>query len=309
MHLAELLRLEDKTLKKLLDVYRTSLADLLDELELTPESTFKAQHLRGLVAQLEAGVREMERRFGEAMRGELREVQQLSLFQGLEEVLDLQRRAPAPQQLISKPVLDAVYAPLIDAPRVLAVREGSLLSTRAWTGGQITTINNTVTSGVLQSKSPKQIAEELRRTLGPKVEEWKVERIARTEFWRAVNAAKHEGAEETARRFPSLELWHVWNAVLDGKTCAFCRAMDGKRVRAGTGETFTYANPKGEEVSVSYPPVHPHCRCSIVTWSDRWGSKKLEGDGEDRSTVESRKEDREARRRERELERARRFET
>ncbi|MGH7298380.1 MAG: phage minor head protein, partial [Polyangiaceae bacterium] len=56
--------------------------------------------------------------------------------------------------------------------------------------------------------------------------------------------------DDLGRSLLAPELFKVWSAVLDRKTCAFCFAKDGQ-VR-GLHESFSAS-----------PPVHPNCRCIV----------------------------------------------
>lgn len=48
------------------------------------------------------------------------------------------------------------------------------------------------------------------------------------------------------------EDWIVWSAILDAKTCADCRYLDGTAIRAD------------EAFPLGAPPLHPFCRCVPV---------------------------------------------
>jgi len=78
---------------------------------------------------------------------------------------------------------------------------------------------------------------------------WRIDRIASYEAW-AAGQAQRVALAKAASKAGGGDLWLVWDATLDRRTCARCAALDGKRVRASSG----FANP---------PPLHGHCRCSI----------------------------------------------
>lgn len=77
-----------------------------------------------------------------------------------------------------------------------------------------------------------------------------LERIAVTETASAFNDERRRVYQDLAKSSLAPELFKVWNAVLDRRTCAFCFGKDGQ-VRA-LHESF------GET-----PPVHPNCRCIV----------------------------------------------
>lgn len=78
-----------------------------------------------------------------------------------------------------------------------------------------------------------------------------LERIAVTETSSAFNDERRRIYADLTKSSLAPELFKVWSAVLDRRTCAFCFGKDGQ-VR-GLHESF------GGET----PPVHPYCRCII----------------------------------------------
>jgi hypothetical protein len=77
-----------------------------------------------------------------------------------------------------------------------------------------------------------------------------LERIAATETASAFNDERRRAYGDLAKSSLGSELFKVWNAVLDRRTCALCFGKDGQ-VRA-LHESF------GDT-----PPVHPNCRCVV----------------------------------------------
>ena len=64
----------------------------------------------------------------------------------------------------------------------------------------------------------------------------------------------HAAAEATAKGYKETGVSeYQFDASLDLKTCAVCGALDGKTFPASVRET-----------GVSYPPIHPRCRCTTV---------------------------------------------
>lgn len=78
-----------------------------------------------------------------------------------------------------------------------------------------------------------------------------LERAAATETSSAFNDERRRIYGDLAKSSLAPELFKVWSAVLDRRTCAFCFGKDGQ-VRA-LHESF------GGET----PPVHPYCRCVV----------------------------------------------
>lgn len=74
--------------------------------------------------------------------------------------------------------------------------------------------------------------------------------IAATETASAFNDERRRAFDDLAKSSLAPELFQVWSAVLDRKTCSFCFGKDGQ-MRA-LHESFGDA-----------PPVHPSCRCIV----------------------------------------------
>lgn len=101
--------------------------------------------------------------------------------------------------------------------------------------------------------------------------------IAQTEVTRFSNAVAKALYKQAGFQYMR------WVAIIDHKTCPFCRHLNGKIV--GIGENFlekdevlTVDNGNGRKVSftadyeaVGHPPIHPHCRCFVVPVNDLRG--------------------------------------
>jgi hypothetical protein len=101
------------------------------------------------------------------------------------------------------------------------------------------------TALVLSEDDPARAPETAARARAPGLG-----RIAATETASAFNDERRRAFDDLAKSSLAPELFRVWSAVLDRKTCAFCFGKDGQ-VRA-LHESFGAS-----------PPVHPNCRCII----------------------------------------------
>lgn len=71
--------------------------------------------------------------------------------------------------------------------------------------------------------------------------------------------AYNEERVAVAREATDEEIWRVWDATLDARTCSICRAADGMIV--ALHESFPLGEP-GD--------VHPNCRCSFTLTTARF---------------------------------------
>lgn len=94
--------------------------------------------------------------------------------------------------------------------------------------------------------------------------------VARSEVVRSSNA----GAQMAYKQAEIKEL--EWLDTDDSHTCLFCKALDGKIIGVeGTflkvGESVEVTDEEGKKKkytnryeAISYPPLHPNCRCTII---------------------------------------------
>ena len=267
-HLRELLKLEDSAVKGLLSVYREESKRLLDEIELTPDDTFRAQYLRQILAQVEAGVAQMEARVAGRLAAESFKAQEVGLRHAQAELAKGLAQFPAPIPTPSSAALEAVYAPIINLPALVAYRENSRLSLKRWAGGEAADIQRTITKSILEYKTPRQIRRELEQVMGPKAKAHEIERIARTEFRNAAQLAYDEGNRTIDEEFPELALMNVWDARLD-RSCSVCRRLNGQQRAVGQD----FVDPATGK-RYARPTVHPNCHCALRVWRKGWDKFK-----------------------------------
>lgn len=79
---------------------------------------------------------------------------------------------------------------------------------------------------------------------------WRLDRTATTETvdgWNAETQRLNDLAEALG-----FEITETWSAILDSRTCGWCRALDGNSI----------VRP---ERFADLPPLHPSCRCLVLT--------------------------------------------
>ena len=106
--------------------------------------------------------------------------------------------------------------------------------------------------GIMNNEDVDALAERVKGVMG--VGEVRAKAIARTESNRAENMGELDAWKQTG-----LPVTKTWKAVIDSKTSAICKALDGKTV--GINEKFTV---RGQEFES--PPSHVNCR-SLLEYS------------------------------------------
>lgn len=137
------------------------------------------------------------------------------------------------EKFISKPWLDSDFSSRIWADKDKLLRELE------------TALSSSFVRGDPLQRTTKQFAERMG------VSENRAATLLHTESAHAAAEATVKGYKETGVSE------YQFDASLDLKTCAVCGALDGK--------TFPVS---ARETGVSYPPIHPRCRCTTVPMTE-----------------------------------------
>ncbi len=152
--------------------------------------------------------------------------------------------APSPDQV--KTVLNAEF-------------EGKDYSKRIWgnTEKLATELKDIMAAAVINGENSRVVAQKLAERMG--VQFSHAQRLVRTEMNRILNQAsldaiKDAGGEE-----------YEFLAIEDDRTCGRCLRLNRKRFKI-----------EAKKVGVNCPPVHAHCRCTIIShfaWEDEGTDK------------------------------------
>lgn len=86
------------------------------------------------------------------------------------------------------------------------------------------------------------------------------------------NAAREQAYADAVPAIPGLQ--KMWLVTRDERTCPLCLAHWGEAVPVEAEfdheRTFGTTAPKIYGGTLSHPPLHPRCRCTITTWHPRW---------------------------------------
>ena len=128
-------------------------------------------------------------------------------------------------------------------------------------------IRNVLAQGRDMGLNKEELATRLREIMN--TDEWRVQRLARTEEHRSANKASVDAMSQLMNE-TGAKIYKVWRTV-SATPCEFCQAMDGKKELA----TNTFL-PKGESVvgsdggifnntfvDVDAADLHPNCHCRI----------------------------------------------
>lgn len=107
-------------------------------------------------------------------------------------------------------------------------------------------LNEVIPQAFILGKNPREFAAEISEKLGTSYNN--AVRLARTEFIHIATQSRYQQMKDTG-----LFDMYEYVATLDSRTSEICQAMDNKR--------FRFSEYKQ---GVTAPPLHPHCRSTIV---------------------------------------------
>jgi DNA topoisomerase-1 len=120
-------------------------------------------------------------------------------------------------------------------------------------------IQGIIEDGVKQGWSNDIIAANIEDKVGRKYDDWedyRSDRIARTETIRATNGAAKEAYLQSG-----VVEGIYWLATKDDLTCPICMELNGKFIKLNGKSAFFEADEYGDGTT---PPRHVNCRCTIV---------------------------------------------
>ena len=146
---------------------------------------------------------------------------------------------PSPDQI--KAVLNAPY-------------DGRDFSARIWkdTDRLAAELKDMMSAAIINGENSHAVAQKLAQKMG--VQYSHAERLIRTEMNRILNESALESMKQADAKS------YVFIAIEDGRTCKGCKKKNGK--------TFKISQ---KVIGQNFPPLHPHCRCTIAgrfDWED-----------------------------------------
>lgn len=129
--------------------------------------------------------------------------------------------------------------------RLLAAR--SFESIKGVTQTMSSKMNQILSNGVLQGKSPQKIASEMSKSIRG-LSKVQAQKIANTEIVHAQSEAQLDGFEELGE--DSVGVYAEWATAGDGDVCPQCKSLEGT--------VYTISAARG------LIPLHPNCRCAWI---------------------------------------------
>jgi hypothetical protein len=259
-HIQEVLKLEERQARQLLTRYKEVRQELRDRLDYIPEGTFTSQRLRGVLVQVEAAIAAMS----SSLKTGMNDLAKESALKGVDHQLAEIRK-------FDKEFLGAVTP--IDVNRVLVMEETNnfLLnkyesSIDAYGQDLISQITSTLSTQALMEAPLSTVVRNLGRFF--QGEEWKLHRIARTEFHGVYNIAKMKSMSGVRDDYlPDLQKTLIH--PMDARTGDDSKLLARKNPIVGVDEPFKYTY-KGKVRVFMAPPDRPNDRAILVPYRQVW---------------------------------------
>ena len=151
-----------------------------------------------------------------------------------------------------------IMAPVINREAIKTIIEypyaGKMFSDRIWDNKDalVKHIKQNLTAGIIRGDSIQKIARQLKKDLN--VLYYQAERLVRTETNYAMNQGHLKGYADSG-----VVEKYEFLAAIDSRTSKLCKNQNGKVYKLSDAV-----------VGVNFPPLHPHCRSTVIPILEDW---------------------------------------
>lgn len=151
-----------------------------------------------------------------------------------------------------------IMAPVINREATKTIIEypyaGKMFSDRIWDNKDalVKHIKQTLTAGIIRGDSIQKMSRQLKKDLN--VLYYQAERLVRTETNYAMNQGHLKGYADSG-----VVEKYEFLAAIDSRTSKLCKNQNGKVYKLSDAT-----------VGVNFPPLHPHCRSTVVPVLEDW---------------------------------------
>lgn len=253
--------LNKREVKKMMKLYKSIRLELIDRLHSMPKGTFTSQRMRSTLVQIDAALVEMQRILGKGIK-------ESSMILGERSSEDLIKEI----NTFDKEFTGAVFPLDLDAALVASKTSNFLFerhesSLEAYSKALRQDFAMELTEAVLTGKSNSEIVMELGQKF--KGEQWKLERIARTELHNVYNIAKMDGMKEVRDSGDIPDLMKTLFHPMDNRTGADSKALNHKNPKIPIDDPFKFKWGDQERVFMA-PPDRPNDRAILLPYRKDW---------------------------------------
>lgn len=260
-HVQAVLRLEDDQAATMMKAYAGVRAQLADRLSRARADSFTAQHLRGVLAQVEGAIAAMHKKLKNDMLDGATSAASLGIDNLVDEIQAFNEKFAGAVTPIN---LNAALLAKDTANHLVTKYQTNL---DAYGNDLYTQIANGLFSATIGETSYSDVVGRIGRFFT--AEEWKLHRIVRTELHNIYNMGKLNGMSEVAdEAIPDLlkTLMHPRD-LRTGDDSLYAASLE---LVAPIDEPFIY-QWKGKTREFMAPPDRPNDRAILVPYRQEWG--------------------------------------
>ena len=259
--------LETKEQKKLLRTFRNVRQELQDRLLVIPEGTFTEQQLNITLVQVQAGIEAIKR----DLKGQLNDSAEVLSTKGVQDLIKQITRMSKKFEGVEQPLnFNAIVAAQTTQRFLLNKYESSVEAYGESLRSQI--VSNITQSMVTRDNTDRTVAR-LRSDIGKFFlgEEWKLNRIARTELHNIYNVSKLQGMQDTKEQdIP--DLMKAMMHPMDNRTGEDSKQLAEQNPIVPLDEPFVQKY-RGKTFRFMGPPSRPNDRAVLVPYRKEWGKQ------------------------------------
>jgi hypothetical protein len=252
--------------RKLLRAFRRVRQQLQDRLLATPEGTFTQQQLNITLVQVQAAIAAINRE----LKSEMAEASEILSLRGIRDLVSEIGRFQRKFEGAVQPLNISTILIASEAQNFLINKHETSLD--AYTEGLRSGITNQIFLSTIGRDTKQQTVEKLKNDVGRFFlgEEWKLERIVRTELHNIYNFSKLKGLEKTQETLPDLKksLMHP----LDSRTGEDSKQLAELNPVVDINQPFRFTF-KGKQRIFMFPPDRPNDRSILVPFREAWDKK------------------------------------
>jgi hypothetical protein len=263
-HIRSVLSLEEEQAKTIMRSYQEVRRELRDRLDSVRGNSFTAQHLRGVLAQVQGAIEAMNSKLaGDTIAGA-----EEAAMQGIDDLVDEIKK-------FNQKFTGAVTPINLNAA-LLAKDTANFLVTKyqtnldAYGNDLMTQISNGLFQASIGDASYGEVVGRVGNFF--MAEEWKLHRIVRTELHNIYNLGKMNGMSELVDGSIS-DLMKTLMHPMDSRTGDDSIYAAQKHLVAAIDEPFVYVW-KGKRREFMAPPDRPNDRAILVPYREEWGKPR-----------------------------------
>lgn len=260
-HVKEIERLEEKKAVSILKQYKEARNALRDRLDTVEADTFTAQHLRGVLMQVEQTIFDMSYRLEGGMDNAAQEV----AIKGVEHLYDEYSKFDEEFMESTSPINVDQVVIAEDTTNLLANQYES--SIKAYSEGVRSQIAMGLTQAAIQELSYSEVIKNLSSFFTK--EEWKLHRIVRTELSNVYNLSKMNTMQNLVDTGQAPKLKKTLFNPMDARTAPDSKYVESLHLIVDIDKPFVYTY-KGKKFSRMGPPFRPNDRAVLIPYQENW---------------------------------------